>query len=224
MNHLSNKQNLVNRKTDTLSFLTHKYSIAILALLLSIATADNTGIQFLRSRTDHSLQHEPLCEKLNNIPEECRCTEPGNYHVVIHCMKPFNSTHFNDTIGMKLDLDICNDAGSSISLDVTEKNHNIDFPIEAIKAGEQKNIPIPGLSIMVPSVGSLGVDVTVLILGNPDTIMLQVGLNACLQAPRRQICASSIPGFNKMLPWYILNGTYSFGNACDSLVETVAVW
>lgn len=181
------------------------------------------GIPFLRGRTsDHSsLHHEPLCENLYDLPQECMCSEPGNYHVVVQCIKPFNHTHLNDTIGMKLDLDICNNEGSSISLDVTEKNHNIDYPIEAVRAGEEKNIPIPGLSILVPPVGSLGVDVTVLIMGNPDILMLEVGLNACLETPHHEICASSIPGLNTILPWYILNGTYSFGNACDSL-ESVA--
>lgn len=45
---------------------------------------------------------------------------------------------------MKIDLDPCNEDGAKLSLDVTEQDHNIDFPIVGIKAGESKNIPIPG--------------------------------------------------------------------------------
>ena len=135
---------------------------------------------------------------------------------MVECIKPFNSTYFNDTIGMKLDLDICNDEGSSITLDVTERNHNIDFPISAVRAGEEENIPIPGLSIIVPGLGSLGVDATVLITGNPDFLTLQVGLNACLSTDHKEICASSIPGLSNVLPWYVLKGTYSFGDVCSS--------
>ena len=50
----------------------------------------------------------------------------------------------NDTIGMKIDLDPCNEEGAKLSLDVTEKEHGIDYTLVGISAGESKNIPIPG--------------------------------------------------------------------------------
>ena len=122
---------------------------------------------------------------------------------------------------LRSDLDVCNDLGSTISLDVLERNHNIDFPIEAIRAGEEKNVPIPGLSIIVPYLGSFGVDVTVVIAGNPDKLRLKVGLNACLQVHNRDICASKIPGLSSEFPWYILKDDYSFGDICNSTMADV---
>lgn len=163
------------------------------------------------------LQNFSLCERLHpeDLPEQCSCREPGNYNVVIECLKYFESP-FNDTIGMKIDLDPCNAEGSKISIDVTEANHGIDFPVAGVRAGEERNIPIPGLAIAVPGVGHVGVDVAVLIVGNPDMLTLKVGLNACVAIASKMVCASSIPGLDTILPWYVLSGTYSFGDVCNS--------
>jgi hypothetical protein len=164
------------------------------------------------------LQNVSLCERLHpeDLPPECSCREPGNYKVVIECLKEFESPYFNDTIGMKIDLDPCNENGSRLSLDVTERDHGIDFPIAGISAGEERNIPIPGLAIAVPAVGHVGVDVAVLITGNPDSLTLKVGLNACVALIHKTMCASGIPGLSAILPWYVLSGTYHFGDICTN--------
>lgn len=194
--------------------------LVAIVLVATVAIASMGIVDGAPTRTRLSeKKKKSLCDRLHpkELPRECICREAGNLHVVVDCIKPFNSTFFNDTIGMSMDIDICNESGSSVTLDVTEKNHNIDFPIEAIRAGEEKNIPIPGLSIIVPPIGSFGVDATVLIAGNPDHLTLKVGLNACLSAGHhREICASSIPGLNTILPFYFINGTYSFGHVCDA--------
>lgn len=160
-----------------------------------------------------------MCEHIrpDELPEECICSEPRPYALVIECVKTFNSTFFNDTIGMKIDLDPCNAEGSKMSLDVTEKEHHIDYPIAGISAGESKKIPIPGLAMIVPGVGNVGLDVAVLILGNPDMLKLKIGLTACAQTSAGHVvCASSIPGLSNIFPWYILEGTYTFGDICQS--------
>ena len=90
-----------------------------------------------------------MCEHIHpeELPEECSCREPGPFSLVIECLKTFNSTFLNDTIGMKIDLDPCNPEGAKLSLDVTEKEHNIDYTLVGIVAGESKNVPIPGMYI-----------------------------------------------------------------------------
>ena len=159
-----------------------------------------------------------MCEAIHpdELPEECSCREPHPFSLVIECLKTFNSTFLNDTIGMKIDLDPCNEDGAKMSLDVTEKDHNITYTLVGIVAGESKNIPIPGMAMIVPGVGNVGLDVAVLIRGNPDMLKLKIGLNACAQlSTDHQMCASSIPGVSSILPWYILKGTYSFGDVCS---------
>ena len=79
-----------------------------------------------------------MCEHIHpdELPEECSCREPGPFSLVIECLKTFNSTFLNDTIGMKIDLDPCNEEGAKLSLDVTEKEHGIDYTLAGIVAGE----------------------------------------------------------------------------------------
>jgi len=164
-----------------------------------------------------------MCEHIHpdELPEECSCREPGPFSLVIECLKTFNSTFLNDTIGIKIDLDPCNEDGAKLSLDVTEKEHNIDYTLAGITAGESKNIPIPGMAMIVPGVGNVGLDVAVLVAGNPDMLRLKIGLNACAQlSTDHQMCASSLPGVSSILPWYILKGTYSFGDICSRLAKS----
>jgi hypothetical protein len=52
--------------------------------------------------------------------------------------------------------------------------------------------------------------------GNPDSLTLKIGLNACVALAHKMICASDIPGLNTVLPWYVLSGTYSFGDICKN--------
>ena len=189
-------------------------------LLLSLFSSTNG---FLRGPEDITKNSTSLCDHLRpeELPEECVCSEPGPLSLVIACNKKFNSTYFNDTIGMKIDIDPCNSDGSRMTLDITEQDHHIDYTIAGVKAGEEKNIPIPGLSIIVPVVGHLGVDAAVMISGNPDSLMLKVGLNACAVVRDHDVCASSVPGLNRVLPWWVLKGTYSFGDICSNATSTI---
>jgi len=165
-----------------------------------------------------SNKNRTACELIEEkkIPDECTCTEPGKWGLVIECSKPFNSTFFNDTIGMKINIDPCAPEGAGVSLDITEAEHNVDYSIASIKAGEAKNIPIPGLSFIVPTIGHMGVDAAVAVYGTPDKLTLKVGLNACviIDSSNYNFCASSIPGLNTIMPWYVLSGSYSFGDFC----------
>lgn len=159
-----------------------------------------------------------LCERINpeDLPPECICSEPGPYSLVVECDKHFNSTMLNDTIGMKIVINPCDPNGASVSIDVTEQEHNIDYPISGIRANEESDYPIPGLAVVVPGLGHVGMDVAVLVTGNLDSLTLRIGLNACVALAQKTICASSIPGISMILPWYVLSGTYHFGDVCGN--------
>jgi hypothetical protein len=161
---------------------------------------------------------DDVCDRLENLPAECSCREGllSKKSVVIECVKVFNGTRFNDTIGIALKMEPCDPAGSSISLDITDTIYHVDFPISQVRAGERQILPIPGLSAIVPGVGHAGIDAVVLIAGNPDELQLQVGLDACVQVRDRFVCAESLPGLGGAFPWWILHGTYRFGDYCES--------
>ena len=120
---------------------------------------DTTDVVPLPNNNNYS--NISMCERIHpeELPAECLCREKPPLGLVVECLKVFNSTFFNDTIGLKIDLDPCNPEGSSCSIDVTERNNNIDYPIERIRAGEEQDFPIPGLAVVVPGLGHVGMDV-----------------------------------------------------------------
>jgi hypothetical protein len=67
----------------------------------------------------------------------------------------------------------------------------------------------------VPGLGHVGLDLAVLLQGNPDMLRIELGLDACVAVHTRQLCAESIPGLNWILPWYVLSGNYTFSDICE---------
>lgn len=200
----------------------------LLSLLLAITATSASATKDLVDGRGGNLRHallknlphrsnQTMCERIHpdELPKECVCRDL-TLGLVIECDKHFENEIFNDTVGMVITIDPCNAMGSSVSLAIAERKHHIDYEIAGLRAGEEKNIPIPGWSIIVPSVGHVGVDAAVLIYGNPDMLTLKIGLNACVELAKKQLCASSIPGLNRVLPWYALSGTYSFGDVCGN--------
>jgi hypothetical protein len=187
------------------------------------ATATSTTTANMeRTTPDHEPPVSP-CDRFDNLPEECVCSELPRHHLEIECLKPFQSPLFNDTVGILMDLDICNAAGSQLDLELIELDYNITYTLAGLHAGEDSNYPIPGWSIIIPGLGHVGMDVAVSIAGNPDMLMIKIGLNACLAFAGHIVCAESIPGLNLILPWYILSGSYSFGDWCETTTTTTAV-
>lgn len=193
------------------------------AALFSVTPTSEARLQ----SPDHSLQvtdpaPSSACVVVaDDLPEECSCTEPHAYSVVMECVKVFNSTFLDDTIGLKVVLDPCDPVAARLSIDVTEQNYNIDYPIDQITAGVERNYPIPGMNVHVPYVVNLGLDVDVLVEGNLDALTLKLGLNACAGVSTRQMCAGDIPLLNDILPWWVLDGTYSFGDYCEAQDEMI---
>ena len=210
----------------------HVWQVPLLFIAVAVAAATSSGniLPSLRSSstsvaTDDDPRPDPssACDYIHpeNLPQECSCRQGNGPHsLVVECLKTFNGTFFSDTIGLKLVVEPCDELGSSVSLDVTDANYNIDYPIERIVAGEQKIFPIPGLSFMVPELGHVGVDVVVYIAGNPDQLLLQVGLDACVAVRSKFVCAESLPYLDTTFPWWVMNGTYHFGDLCAGTTTT----
>lgn len=196
------------------------FLLLLLAALASLTEARLTGsISHDIIKRDNS-----MCAIVEpDLPQECTCTEDaaGPLSFGVECLKVFNDTMINDTVGIDLTVAPCDKQGSSISLNITEENHGINLQIAGIRAGDEVNLPIPGLSAIVPGIGSIGVDAAIMIFGNPDELTLKVGLNACAMIHTHEVCASAIPGLNMILPWWILKGTYSFGDFCNATSSEV---
>jgi hypothetical protein len=188
--------------------------------LAASATATSTTANNMERKAPDREPPVSPCDRFDNLPEECVCSELPRHHLEIECLKPFQSPLFNDTVGILMDLDICNAAGSQLDLELIELDYNITYTLAGLHAGEDSNYPIPGWSIIIPGLGHVGMDVAVSIAGNPDMLMIKIGLNACLAFAGHIVCAESIPGLNLILPWYILSGSYSFGDWCETTTTT----
>ena len=118
-----------------------------------------------------------------------------------------------DTIGVKLDLEPCADP-MTFSLDITESDLGIDFPIADLTAGEDEEILVPGLSISIPGVPvGAGIAMDIKIDGNIEQLDLSIGVDACANIPIiGQECGSSlVPG----LPIWLLNDEFDFSDFCS---------
>lgn len=207
----------------------NRHLLSLLFLGLTHGLVDNGGMLRSQDQQQSTLLAAPIpgrsknpqsaCDRFDDLPEECVCNELPHHHLEVECLKPFESSFLNDTVGILLDFDICNPQGSQLDIDLVERDYNITYTIAGVHAGEENNYPIPGWSIIIPGLGHLGMDVAVSIAGNPDMLAVKVGLNACLVFHTHNICAESVPGLNMILPWYILQGTYSFGDWCETATE-----
>jgi hypothetical protein len=203
-------------------------SILLLVLDVKAAHASRPTNLLLRGFPKHGIKqnnHTSFCSRIHpeDLSSDCTChdgntssSSEGPLSFVVECERVFDSSIFNDTLAIKLIVAPCDARGSSISLDIVELKHNLIYKVEDIRAGDEVNLPIPGVSVVVPGIGHVGIDAAVLISGNPDELTLKVGVNACVAIRDKQVCASDIPGLDRILPWWILSGTFTFGDICGN--------
>ena len=115
----------------------------------------------------------------------------------------------------QIDVEPCADP-AQVSLDILDAKRHIDFPIKTVKAGEDVEIPIPDLSIVVPKIGSLGLVADIAVEGDVSLLNLKVGLNACGKILKHTLCASQIPIVDKILPVWVVDHSFSFGHICTN--------
>mmetsp|Transcript_22527 Transcript_22527/g.72913 ORF Transcript_22527/g.72913 Transcript_22527/m.72913 type:complete len:120 (-) Transcript_22527:27-386(-) len=99
---------------------------------------------------------------------------------------------------------------------VTEADLGIDYEIEKLTAGEDAYVPVPGLSLDVPVLGSAGVNLVARITGSVQELTLSFGLDACGSVLGVETCGADVDPYR--LPVMMLNETYAFGSVCAGRV------
>jgi hypothetical protein len=95
--------------------------------------------------------------------------------------------------------------------------NGFDLKIPALSAGTNKTIPVEGLDVDIPGLGSAGVVVNFVLDGNLQALKAEVGLDACIDIPIYGTkCGSSVIS---ALPVWILNQTLSFTSVCPSAAK-----
>jgi hypothetical protein len=87
-----------------------------------------------------------------------------------------------------------------------------DFRIATLRTGTKKTIPIPGLSVAIPIVGSAGVVLDFQLDGNLNDLQVEIGFDACVTTRIGQECGSAL---TSLLPVWLLNQTLSFTSVCQ---------
>jgi len=149
------------------------------------------------------------------IPSSCNCTDSvlgGSINCNVALIH-------SDAFGVRLDVKPCDPVAAHVDIAVTEANHNISFKVAGIKAGEEEDFPVPGLSIIVPKIGSVGVDISAKVEGDLDDLHVAVGVNACTKILGYKVCGSDVTSY---LPYWILRGSYKFGHFCKSGIAKTA--
>jgi hypothetical protein len=146
-----------------------------------------------------------LCSYIEDyLPSFCSCTDK-DLGGVADCQV---SVLDLDTIGVKADIEPCAQP-FNMDLEITEADMGIDYQIASLTAGEDEDIPVPGLSIGIPFVGSAGINMAVKIDGNLDALTLSLGVDACISDVG---CGSDLLS---SLPIWLLNTQFDFSDLCE---------
>merc|ERR1712151_472621 len=120
---------------------------------------------------------------------------------------------------MQLDFALCT-VPAHLDLVVTESTHGVNFTLAGIEAGQEQDIPIPGLSVAIPKIGNAGVDVSVELDGDLEDLKMEVGVDACAEIAKHKVCGSTL---TKHLPFWVLHGHYRFSHFCEGLAAPLSV-
>jgi len=170
-------------------------------------------VRNVNANTTRIANGEGVCEIIASyLPSFCTCQDKSLGGIAQCQVNMLNL----DTVGLKMDIEPCADP-AHVNLDVTEADLGIDYPITGLTAGEDEDIPIPGLSINIPVVGDAGVNAVVDLDGNVDQFTMDLGLDACAEVMGYQQCGSKL---TSELPVWVLQGTFSFGDMCEQKMAT----
>ena len=120
-----------------------------------------------------------------------------------------------DTIGITASLDLCDDPASA-DIRVNDTKIGIDHELAGLTAGKLVDVPIPGLSLTIPKIGSVGVNAVFDIEGDLEQLDLKLGIDACGKILGHELCGARL---TKKLPIYVLDHTFNFGSLCKQALE-----
>jgi len=156
----------------------------------------------------HAAQLDFCSEVAPYLPSECSCKEL-QYGFVAECSVNFFHV---DTIGLKATFAPCG-MPATASIDVTDTKFGIDYPIESISAGKNYDEPIPGLSLDIPDIGNVGVNLVIGLRGNPDNFTVKLGPDGCLEVSHYRVCGHKV---TSELPIWLLDATMHFSDVCPN--------
>jgi len=124
-----------------------------------------------------------------------------------------------DTIGLTASLDLCDDPASA-DIRVNDTKFGIDHELAGLTAGKAVDVPIPGLSLTIPKIGSVGVNAVFDIEGDLEELDIKLGIDACGKILGHDLCGARL---THKLPIYVLDHTFNFGSLCKQALEELLI-
>merc|ERR1711871_1782391 len=91
----------------------------------------------------------------------------------------------------------------------------IDQELAGIHAGRDIAWPLPGVSLSIPDVGDVGVDLIVSLKGSLSNLGIMVGVDGCISIAGQRRCGRNLPQIGNKLPIKLIQGSFQFNNVCN---------
>jgi hypothetical protein len=198
------------------------FSLVLLSVLLSAVYVHGAPLQeaVTFSRTAEIAQlvgsrlnglkknGDSICDILEPaLPDFCHCTESSDAGKLA-C----KTSVLDVPLAMTIDVEPCAQPSAFIDFSVSVDGVPWD---DKISAGEDGNIPIPGLSFSIPGIPiSAGAVLAYSLDGNAAAFKVKLGLDACADVPIiGNECASSVDSSD--FPISLLDDTFDFSDMCN---------
>ena len=156
-----------------------------------------------------------FCNEISPIlPSECSCSSQ-QYGATVGCAVNFFDV---DTIGLTGEFELCHNPASA-TIKVNDTKFGINHELAGLVAGKAIDFPIPGLSLDIPDIGSVGVNAVFDIEGDLENMDIKLGLDACGKVLGHSVCGSKL---TDELPIYILDHTFNFDSLCKQAIQEAA--
>lgn len=143
------------------------------------------------------------------LPNFCACYPSGPVDGSVDCTVDMLDV---DTIEFEGNFSVCSEP-ASVSVTVQEDDIGFSWS-DGFSLGDDVQVPIPGLSVDIPYVGSAGVVLDVEFDGDISALSIDIGLDACADLPVvGKKCGSDI---TSELPIELIQQTFDFSDACGS--------
>lgn len=150
-------------------------------------------------------------ELVSHLPSDCTCTSQKLGATVSCSINFFNE----DTIDITGELELCQNPARA-DIYISDTKFGIKHELAGLTAGKAIDIPIPGLSLDIPDIGSVGVNAVFDIEGDLSNLEIKLGLDACGKVLGHSVCGSKL---TKKLPLYVLDHTFNFDSLCKEAKE-----
>jgi hypothetical protein len=156
---------------------------------------------------------DDVCDDIrDNLPDFCSmpsCDFTKKDGVDIKCKIDLSIEAFD----LEAKLNICDETeGAGISFHIEDEDLKISWD-HTFRAGDDVDIPIPGLSIDV-GIASAGVDLDAGFTISASAVDITAGINACAEILFGKICGSDLPVIGSVLPINLLDLEFDYQTVC----------